>query len=308
MRDVQIERVLDAPRALVWQAFTDPDQIAQWFGPVGYSVPRESVSVDLRVGGEQHLTMVPDDPSYPPGGASVGVYDEIVEHELIVTHEDLDGEMAELFGSTRIVMRMEFHEEGEGRTRLVITQGPYRDDFIGMVDKGWESSFTKLDALLGSTGGKVTVVAEGDRGIVITRAFAAPRQAVYDAWTQPEFVTQWWPGQRGTMLSCESDLRVGGQWRYAMHSNSGHDIVFYGEFLEIEPGHRIVSTETYEPFPDHPSHNVITFEEQDGVTTLTIRVEAANTEARDAQIGSGMEVGIEEGFDILERLAAPAAV
>jgi len=146
--DLHIERVFDAPRELVWRAFTDPDQISQWFGPVGYSVPRESVEVDLRVGGHQKLTMVPDDPSWPAGGPSDGIFDEIVENELLVIHEDLSGEMAELFGTTRLDLRVELHDEGDGKTRLVIHQGPYEDDFVGNAREGWGSSFTKLDALL----------------------------------------------------------------------------------------------------------------------------------------------------------------
>jgi len=150
MAELHIERVFDAPRELVWKAFTDPDQISQWFGPVGYSVPRETVEVDLRVGGHQKLTMVPDSPDYPPGGPSDGVFDEIVEHELLVMHEDLEGEMAELFGSDRLDIRIELHDEN-GKTRLVVRQGPYKDDFVGMAREGWTSSFTKLDALLAST-------------------------------------------------------------------------------------------------------------------------------------------------------------
>ncbi len=147
MAELHIERVFDAPRELVWKAFTEPDELAQWFGPVGYSVPRESVEIDLRVGGIQRLTMVPDSDEYPPAGTSEGVYDEIVEHELIVAHEDFEGEMAELFGTTRMTLRLEFHDEG-GKTRLVIHQGPYSDDFAGNAKEGWESSFTKLDSLL----------------------------------------------------------------------------------------------------------------------------------------------------------------
>jgi uncharacterized protein YndB with AHSA1/START domain len=145
--ELHIERVIDAPRELVWRAFTDPDEIAKWFGPVGYSVPRESVEVDLRVGGHQKMTMVPDDPSYPPGGPSDGVFDEIVENELLVMHEVLEGEMAELFGTDRLDIRIELHDEND-KTRLVIRQGPYRDDFVGNAREGWMSSFTKLDTLL----------------------------------------------------------------------------------------------------------------------------------------------------------------
>jgi uncharacterized protein YndB with AHSA1/START domain len=57
--ELHIERVFDVPRELVWKAFTDPDQVAAWFGPVGYSVPRDSVEIDLSVGGHQRFTMVP---------------------------------------------------------------------------------------------------------------------------------------------------------------------------------------------------------------------------------------------------------
>ena len=145
--ELHIERVFDAPRELVWEAFTDPDEIAKWFGPVGYSVPRDSVEVDLRVGGHQKMTMVPDDPSYPPGGPSEGVFDEIVENELLVMHEVLEGEMAELFGTDRLDIRIELHDEN-GKTRLVVRQGPYKDDFVGNAREGWMSSFTKLDTLL----------------------------------------------------------------------------------------------------------------------------------------------------------------
>jgi uncharacterized protein YndB with AHSA1/START domain len=147
MSHVIIERVFDAPRELVWNAFTDPDQFAAWFGPVGYHVPRESISFDIRPGGRQQFTMVPDSDEYPPAGESTGTIDEVVEPSLLVIHEDLDGEAAEMFGSTRIEMRIELHEE-DGRTRLVLHQGPYGDQMLSPAREGWSSSFTKLDKLL----------------------------------------------------------------------------------------------------------------------------------------------------------------
>jgi uncharacterized protein YndB with AHSA1/START domain len=147
MTELHIERVFEAPRELVWKAFTDPDQLSQWFGPVGYSVPRDTVDMDVRVGGHQRFMMVPDDPDYPPGGPINATFDEVVEHEVLVGHEDLEGEMKELFGTDRIELRIELHAE-EGKTRLVLRQGPYREDFVGNAREGWNSSFTKLDALL----------------------------------------------------------------------------------------------------------------------------------------------------------------
>jgi uncharacterized protein YndB with AHSA1/START domain len=148
MAELHIERTFDAPRELVWKAFTDPDQLSQWFGPVGYTTPRDSISVDARAGGHWRLEMVPDDSSYPAGGPVNATFDEVVENELLVGHEDLEGEMADLFGSQRISLRLEFHDEGEGKTRLEVTQGPYKDDFVGNAREGWGSSFTKLDTLL----------------------------------------------------------------------------------------------------------------------------------------------------------------
>jgi uncharacterized protein YndB with AHSA1/START domain len=62
--DLVITRIFDAPRALVHRAFTDPDQLAAWFGPVGLSVPRDSVEIDARVGGHQRFTMV-NEPTRP---------------------------------------------------------------------------------------------------------------------------------------------------------------------------------------------------------------------------------------------------
>ena len=145
---LQIERVFNAPRELVWKAFTDPAQFSAWFGPVGYSVPRETVSFDHRAGGHSRFLMTADDPTWPEGGPINATVDEVVDGHLIVTHEDLPEELAALFGSPRMNLRLEFHDHGEGQTRLVVEQGPYSEEWSGNANAGWTSSFTKLDALL----------------------------------------------------------------------------------------------------------------------------------------------------------------
>jgi uncharacterized protein YndB with AHSA1/START domain len=144
--ELVITRVFDAPREMVYRAFTDPDQVAAWFGPVGYSVPRDTVDMDVRVGGHQRFTMVNDsDPSWrSPVDAT---YVEVVENELLVGEERWEG-VPELQDGGVMQMRIEFHDEGEGRTRVVLRQGPYTARLEGMARQGWESSFTKLDALL----------------------------------------------------------------------------------------------------------------------------------------------------------------
>jgi uncharacterized protein YndB with AHSA1/START domain len=142
--ELVITRVFNAPRELVYRAFVDPDQLAQWFGPAGFSVPRDTVSVDARVGGHQRLTMVnDDDPTFTsPVNAT---FTEVVENELLVGGEDLDVPGQE---PSRLTLRLEFHDEGEGRTRLVLRQGPYTREMEGMAREGWNSSFGKLDKLL----------------------------------------------------------------------------------------------------------------------------------------------------------------
>jgi uncharacterized protein YndB with AHSA1/START domain len=144
-KDLVITRIFDAPRELVYRAFTDPDQLARWFGPVGYSVPRDSVEIDARPGGHQRFVMVNDaDPAQrSPVNAR---FIEVVENELLVGAEDWEG-VPGAQGTTRMHLRLEFHDEG-GKTRLVLRQGPYSEEMEGMASAGWGSSFTKLDELL----------------------------------------------------------------------------------------------------------------------------------------------------------------
>jgi uncharacterized protein YndB with AHSA1/START domain len=160
-----------------------------------------------------------------------------------------------------------------------------------------------------TTSGPATVTLPTDEQILITRAFAAPKHLVYRAYTTPELVRRWWAGRRGEVTSCEIDLRVGGAWRYVMVAHGGHEVAFHGEFREIVPNERIVSTEVYEmPGADPPDDvdvpvNTITFEETDGRTTLAILVQCPSKELRDMIVDSGMEAGMQEGMDLLEEVA-----
>ena len=146
-----------------------------------------------------------------------------------------------------------------------------------------------------------------DRDIVITREFAAPRQRVFDAHTKPELLTRWFGPHGWRLTVCEIDLRVGGTWRYAMRPEGGEEFAFYGEFLEIVPGERIVQTETFAPFPDDASTNTMTLEERDGVTLLRTLVQHKTAQARDMHVNSGMEAGMQDAFDRLEQVAISLA-
>jgi uncharacterized protein YndB with AHSA1/START domain len=156
--------------------------------------------------------------------------------------------------------------------------------------------------------GTARVTLPTDEQILITREFDAPKHLVYKAYTTPDLVKRWWSGQRGKMTSADIDLRVGGMWRYVMVANGGFEVAFHGEYREIVPNERIVTTEVYEGVPEGEQPegdvlNTVTFTEEDGRTTLTLLVDTPSREVRDAIIDSGMEAGMQEGMDLLEQVA-----
>ena len=158
-----------------------------------------------------------------------------------------------------------------------------------------------METVASSGAAKVTLPAEDQ--LLITREFDAPKDLVYKAYTTPELVRRWWSGERGKVTSCEIDLRVGGTWRYVMIANEGFEVAFHGEYRDIVPNERIVTTEVFEGMPDAEAVDHVTFTEEDGRTTLSVLVQHRNQEERDAHLNSGMEVGMQEAMDRLEQVA-----
>ncbi|MGZ4481889.1 MAG: SRPBCC family protein [Gaiellales bacterium] len=154
-----------------------------------------------------------------------------------------------------------------------------------------------------TSSGTATVTLPTDEQILITREFDAPKHLVYRAWTTPELVRRWWSANRGEVTIAEIDLRVGGRWRYVMVADGGFEVAFHGEYREIVPNERIVSTEVYEGMPAAEALNTLTFTEVDGRTLLTILVQHASKDDRDAHINSGMEAGMQDAMDLLEHVA-----
>src|ERR1700704_5513635 len=93
---------------------------------------------------------------------------------------------------------------------------------------------------------KATVTLPADEQILITREFDAPKHLIYKAYTTPELIERWWTAKRGAMKVCDVDLRVGGKWRYVMDADAGLEVAFHGEYQELVPDERLVSTETFE--------------------------------------------------------------
>ena len=158
--------------------------------------------------------------------------------------------------------------------------------------------------------GKAVVTTIGDKQIEVVREFDAPRHLVFRAYTEPELIKRWWAGRRATVTSVESDLRVGGYYRYAARAKEGfeedfevalREVAFRGTFKEVVANERLVYTEIFEAQPQEEVLTTVTFEEKDGRTTLRMMIEMGSTEARDLMAGQ-MEDGVQEGFDIIDEI------
>ena len=139
---VEVTRIFDAPRTQVFEAWIDPDQIVQWWGPEHFEVPRDSVNVDVRPGGHYDLTMVDS-----ASGQEYPVRQEIVEATppelLVMVHQA----MPEHGLLEAIETRVEFHEENGG-TRVHVTGGPYSAEMGPNAQEGWEQQLDKMARLL----------------------------------------------------------------------------------------------------------------------------------------------------------------
>jgi uncharacterized protein YndB with AHSA1/START domain len=149
--------------------------------------------------------------------------------------------------------------------------------------------------------------ANGDREIVMTRVFDAPRKLVFDAFTKPELLKQWLLGPPGwSMPVCEIDLRIGGRYRYVWRRDTdGTEMGCGGVYREIVPPERLVHTEQFDN-PWYPGESLITtvLDEQQGKTTLTATMLYESRDARDGILKSGMESGVAASYDRLAELLA----
>jgi uncharacterized protein YndB with AHSA1/START domain len=149
--------------------------------------------------------------------------------------------------------------------------------------------------------GETTYTTPSDRELVTTRAFDAPRDLLWEAWTSPEHLPRWLLGPEGwTMPVCESDLRVGGEWHFVWRNEAdGSEMGMTGEYREIRPPERLVSTQSWGG--DWPETvNTLVFTEEDDLTVMTQTILYPSQEARDAALATGMQQGMDAGFDRLD--------
>ncbi len=301
-REIIISRVLDAPRSLVWRAWTDPDQIAKWWGPFGFSTT--TASMDCREGGVWRFVM------HGPDGTDYQekiVYYEVVEPErLVYAHLDVEKEAEPEFFRT-VVTFVEHGEKTKLTMRLTFESTEERDRVIrehGAVEGGF-GTITRLAehvaTLSGGDAGSLILGSPNDRQLVMRRVFNAPQRLVFDALTKPELIKQWLLGPPGTTMPvCEVDLRVGGEYRYVWRNTDGVEMGVRGTYREITPPDRLVHTERFDE-SWYPGESIVTTElaQDEGRTIFTATLQYESREARDMVMASPMEDGVAASYDRL---------
>lgn len=164
---------------------------------------------------------------------------------------------------------------------------------------------------------KAQVILPSDAEVKVTRSFKAPRALVYRAYTEPTLVQRWLLGPPGwTMPVCEMDVRVGGTYRWRWRSQEdGSEFGFSGVFREVAPAAKLVHTETYDAGDTGAGQSgaealvTVSFTEARGATTVTTVMDFGSPEARDAALATGMTDGMEQSYQLLDRmLAEPSGV
>jgi uncharacterized protein YndB with AHSA1/START domain len=150
------------------------------------------------------------------------------------------------------------------------------------------------------------VTTPGDRTIVMSRRFTAPRPLVFDAWTRPELLRRWYGAKGWTLVECEVDLRVDGAWRFVTERSDGARMVQRGVYREVDPPRRLVYTELFDD-QSYPGVTLVTHDfvaEEPRATTVTSTIRYPSPEARDIVLRYPMRRGVAEAYQRLDEVLA----
>jgi uncharacterized protein YndB with AHSA1/START domain len=260
-REITFERVFNASPELVFNAYSEPEHLNRWWGPKGWRT--STFQLDFRPGGVWHFCMRSPDGQMTP--CAKFVYKEIIVPERIVYTESFVDEEGNPVGDLpdRLITVM-FVSHGD-KTKLVMrTECPSVECLQTIVDMGMVQGFTENLSRLEDYLRTLNTIQISEKGYVITRVLNAPRDLVFDAWSLPEHLSQWWGPKGFTNTFQKFDLRPGGHWQFIMHGPDGTDYPNHIVFIEVVKPERIVF--------QHKNPDFIataTFEDVNGRTKLT---------------------------------------
>jgi uncharacterized protein YndB with AHSA1/START domain len=299
-QELILTRILGAPRSLVFRAWTDPQHMARWWGPRGFTNP--VCELDVRPGGLIRIDMRgPDGTIYP----MKGVFHEIVEpRRLVFTSTALEDAAGKPL--LEILNTITF-DDYNGLTKLTLHARLSTRNFqltpqvaaaLSGMEQGWSESLYRLADELENSLKSATA----DREMVITRVINARRALVFEAWTKPEHIGNWW-GPRGFTTTTHSmDVRSGGEWRFVMHGPDGTDYKNRIVYLEVVKLERLVYNHFGEEGDEEEKfQTTVTFRDRGTTTEVIMRALFPTAAAREFVVEK--HGAIEGGKQTLERLA-----
>jgi uncharacterized protein YndB with AHSA1/START domain len=307
-REVTVEHVFDAPRALVYQMFTDPQHLRRWTGPKGYTCP--VYQADVRVGGVYLFSMRSAEGQDIWG---TGTYLEVVPNERLVYTDSFADPQGNIVPAAyyqmpddiplEMMITLTFADLPGGKTRVTLRHtGLPVGEMAEGAGVGWSESFDKADlALTGRN--PLMLMLPSEREVVLMRVFDAPRGLVFKLYTDPAAIPHWWGPREVQTTVDQMDVRPGGRWRFVEHAPDGSQHGFRGEYREVAPPERLVSTFEWEGRPGHIAVETTRFEEHAGGTRIVAVTVFESREDRDEMLHSGMERGTVELWNRLETYA-----
>lgn len=313
-KELMVTRVLDAPREIVWKAWTDPAIVQHWWGPKEFTAPR--ITSDLRVGGRFVYGMRG---AGPDGGLrdywNAGEYRQIAPLKKIVAIMSFADEQgkpvpASYYGMPgkwpkEVLVTASFEDTRGGGTRLTVREAGIPGEMIDMAKLGWEQQLDKFADALAVQMGRTRITAEpGKQEIVLRRIYDAPREQVFRAYTDPALIPNWWGPRKYATIVDRLDAKPGGLWRFLNRDAEGKEYAFHGVYHEVRAPERLVSTFEFEGAPGKVSLETLTLEASGGKTLLTDRSVFQSVADRDEMLKDGMEEGASETMDRLAELLA----
>jgi uncharacterized protein YndB with AHSA1/START domain len=292
--ELTLTRVFNAPAALVFDCFIDVEHFAKWWGPL--ACENVIYKFEPRPGGEISLRMAGPGYSHVMGGEFVEIDRPTRLVFLTKAFEAPDGGWGIINRNTVTI------EERNGSTKLTLhtlvekAAGDIVLAALGGMKAGWGQSLERLGDLVGG-GGKMDLEI-GDEIIVLTRAFDAPRERVWQALTEADLFARWWCA--GSSVVEAMEIRPGGRWSVHQTSPDGSVHRFWGEYREVEAPARLAQTQGFDAYP--PIEVVYVLMEEWGRTVLTRTMTFPDNNTRDGMLLSGLERGADESYDRLAEL------
>lgn len=300
-REIVQVREFQATRELIWKAWTEPQHVAQWWGPDGFTTTIHEM--DVRPGGTWRFIMH----GWGQDFENKIDFDEVVPFErLAYRHGDWEKEhfkvevrFEDLGAATRVTLRTMFPSE-EAVEFVVKNRNAL---------EGGRQTLARLDEFLRRTPpASAAAGARAEPTLVVSREFNAPRKLVFETWSKPEHIARWFGPQPYFIKVLAMDFRPGGRYRFMMCDPEGKDLhPFGGEYREIVVPERIVVTDAFED-PGAPEMVwTVTFAEAAGKTRLTVHVAFPSEAVRDDYLRMGMKEGLTQAIDQIDGVLASMA-